>query len=84
MKDCIEIWQKDTIRRALPEEYKDKQKAEAEAESHKNRESLGQTTEFDNTANRELLQDSNPAQTGSFGPIEDASEDISNEQWVRI
>jgi hypothetical protein len=28
MKDCIEIWQKATIKDALPEEYKDKQKAE--------------------------------------------------------
>ena len=33
-----------TISDALPEEYKDKQKAEYARESHKNREGSGQTT----------------------------------------
>ena len=37
MKDCIEIRQKATIRDALPEEYKDKQKAEAVKIINKNR-----------------------------------------------
>jgi hypothetical protein len=64
-----------TISDALPEEYKDKQKAEYARESHKNREGSGQTTEFDNpdTANRELLRDSNPAESGSVCPIGDVS-----------
>ena len=35
MKDCISIWQKDTIRKALPDEYKDKQKQEAARISHR-------------------------------------------------
>jgi len=46
-------------------------------EFHKNREGSGQTTEFDNTENRTFMQDSNPAQSGSVGPIEDVSEDFS-------
>jgi hypothetical protein len=77
-KDCIEIWQKDTTRRALPDEYKDKKMQEFAADSHKNRESSGQTTEFDNTntENRTFLQDSNPAQPGSVGSNEGVSEDF--------
>jgi hypothetical protein len=46
-------------------------------ESHKNTESSGQTTEFDNTENRTFMHDSNPAESGSVGPIEDVSEDFS-------
>ena len=49
MKDCISIWQKATIREALPDEYKDKKMRELARESHKNREGSGQTTESDNT-----------------------------------
>ena len=72
-KDCISIWQKDTIRRALPEEYKDEKRQEAARESHKNRDKSGQTTEFKNGDN---LQDLNPAKSGSFGPVGDISEDF--------
>jgi hypothetical protein len=43
-------------------------------ESHKNREGSGQTTEFDNTENRRLLRDSNLAESGSVGPVEDVSD----------
>ncbi|MDW0283326.1 MAG: hypothetical protein QN720_12545 [Nitrososphaeraceae archaeon] len=46
MKDCISIWQKDTIRNALPDEYKDKQKQEAARISHKNRNKSGESTVF--------------------------------------
>ncbi len=46
-------------------------------ESHKNMESSGQTTEFDNTENRTFMHDLNPAQNSSVGPIEDVSEDFS-------
>ena len=72
-KDCISIWQKDTIRRALPEEYKDEKREEAARESHKNRDKSGQTTEFKNGDN---LQDLNPAKSGSFDPVGDISEDF--------
>ena len=34
MKDCIETWQKATIREALPDEYKDKKMQELAKESH--------------------------------------------------
>ena len=34
MKDCIEIWQRDTIRHALPEEYKEKMRQEQAKASH--------------------------------------------------
>jgi hypothetical protein len=47
-------------------------------ESHKYREGSGQTTEFDNTKNRTFVQDSNLAESGSFAPVEDVSEDFSN------
>ena len=36
-KDCVEIWQRVTTRDALPEEHKDKQKAEAVKIVNKNR-----------------------------------------------
>ena len=77
VKDCISIWQKATIREALPDEHKDKKMQELAREFHKNREGSGQTTEFDNTENRTFMQDSNPAQSGSVGPMEDVSEDFS-------
>jgi hypothetical protein len=76
---------KATIRDALPEEYKDKRMQEYAKKSHKNTESSGQTTEFDNTENRTFMHDSNPAQSGSVGPIEDVSEDFfQDEQGVRM
>jgi hypothetical protein len=34
MKDCIEIWQKATIRDALPDEYKEKMRQEQAKASH--------------------------------------------------
>jgi hypothetical protein len=74
-KDCIETWQKATIWDALPEEYKDKQKAEAAEEANKARYGSAQTTEFDNTENRAFMRDSNLAESGSVGPIEDVSKD---------
>lgn len=70
MKDCISIWQKATIRDALPDEYKEKQKQEAAEESHRAKYGSAQTTEFDNTENRTFLQDSNLAESGSFSPVE--------------
>jgi hypothetical protein len=73
----MSIWQKATIRDAFPDDYKDKRLAEYAKESHKNREGSGQTTEFDNTENRTFVQDSNLAESGSFGPIEGISENFS-------
>jgi hypothetical protein len=35
-----------------------------------------QTTEFDNTENRTFMRDSNLAEPGSVGPIEDVSKDF--------
>jgi hypothetical protein len=70
MKDCVSIWQKDTIRDALPEEYKDKAKQEAARLSHKNKDQSGQTTEF--------VPDENPAEPSSVGSIEDVSESFDN------
>ena len=50
MKDCIEKWQKATIRDALPDEYKDKQKQAAAEASHTRYEAGSkQATEFDMT-----------------------------------
>jgi hypothetical protein len=48
MKDCIEIWQKTTIRDALPEEYKDKLKQEQGMEGNKAKYGSGseQASEF--------------------------------------
>src|SRR5918994_811956 len=70
-KDCIETWQKATVREALPDEYKDKKMQELARESHRNREGSGQTTEFDNTENRTFMHDLNPVQSGPVGPMED-------------
>jgi len=75
MKNCISIWQKATIRDALPDEYKEKQKQEAAEESHKAKYGSAQTTEFDNTENRTFMHDLNRAESGSVGPVEDVSED---------
>jgi hypothetical protein len=73
MTDCISIWQKATLRDALPDEYKEKQKQEAAEESHRAKYGSAQTTEFDDTENRTLVQDSNLAESGSFSPVEDFS-----------
>src|ERR687897_32370 len=59
-KDCIETWQKATIRDALPEEYKDKQKADAVRIANKNRYGSEQATEFaDSDGNGNIVRDSN-------------------------
>ena len=76
MKDCIEIWQKATIRDALPEEYKDRLKQE-QASHARYETGAEQTTEFapfDKRGN--ILRDSNLAESGSVGPVEDVSEDF--------
>jgi hypothetical protein len=67
VKDCISIWQKDTIRDALPDEYKDKQKQEAARISHKNRNKSGQSTAFDESGTGAGF---NPAETFSSEPTE--------------
>ena len=47
MKDCIEIWQKATIRDALPDEYKEKMRQEQAKASHARYETGSeQTSEF--------------------------------------
>jgi vacuolar-type H+-ATPase subunit I/STV1 len=71
VKDCISIWQKDTIRDALPDEYKDKQKQEAARISHKNRNKSGQSTAFDESGTGAGL---NPAESFSSKPTEQESQ----------
>src|SRR5688500_13330834 len=80
-KDCIEIWQRATIREALPEEYKDKLKQE---QGTKGRESQleqarsQQSTEFASfDENGNISPDSTRAKSSSIGPVEDVSEDFS-------
>ena len=46
-KDCIETWQKATIRDALPEEYKDKKLAEYARAGNEAKYGSAQATEFD-------------------------------------
>ncbi|HKI09288.1 MAG TPA: hypothetical protein VKA09_12910 [Nitrososphaeraceae archaeon] len=74
MKDCIPIWQKDTIRRALPDEYKDKMRQELGREGNKAKYGSEQATEFADSGDNQ--RDSNPAKSSSFGPVEDVSEDF--------
>jgi hypothetical protein len=77
MKDCIEIWQKATIRDALPDEYKDKLRQELGREGNKVRYGSEQATEFaDSGESRGNQRDSNLAKSSSFDPIEDVSEDF--------
>ena len=82
-KDCIEIWQRDTIRRALPDEYKDKLKQEQGTkgrEAQLEQSGSGQSTEFapfDENGN--ISPDSTRAKTDSFGPIEDVSDSDSED-----
>jgi hypothetical protein len=79
MKNCIEIWQKATIRDALPDEYKEKLRQELGKEGNKARYGSGseQATEFapfDEKSN--ISRDSNLAKSDSVGPIWDVSEDF--------
>ena len=77
MKDCIEIWQKATIRDALPDEYKDKLRQELGREGNKVRYGSEQATEFaDSGESCDNQRDSNLAKSSSFDPIEDVSEDF--------
>jgi hypothetical protein len=77
MKDCIEIWQKATIRDALPDEYKDKLRQELGREGNKVRYGSEQATEFaDSGESCGNQRDSNLAKSSSFNPIEDVSEDF--------
>jgi hypothetical protein len=77
MKDCIEIWQKATIRDALPDEYKDKLRQELGREGNKVRYGSEQATEFaDSGESCGNQRDSNLAKSSSFDPIEDVSEDF--------
>ena len=48
----MSIWQKDTIREALPDEYKDKRKQEAAQMGNEAEYGSGQATEFDTDENR--------------------------------
>lgn len=81
MKDCISIWQKDTIRKALPDEYKDKQKQEAARISHKNRNKSGESTIFAEPSTDAGLS---PAETFSSEPTEQKSRtfDISETEVI--
>jgi len=81
VKDCISIWQKDTIRNALPDEYKDKQKQEAARISHNNRNKAGQSTVFAEPSTDAGLK---PAETFFSEPIEQKSRtfDISETEVI--
>ena len=57
MKDCMSIWQKATIRDALPEINKNRKQ-------HKW--ASGQATEFDTDENRDRVRNSNPAEPSSL------------------
>jgi hypothetical protein len=70
MKDCISVWQKTTIRDALPDEYKDKQKQKAARIANKVRHRSSQATEFDEGKNKEDPARLNLAENSSFGPKE--------------
>jgi polyhydroxyalkanoate synthesis regulator phasin len=71
-KDCIQIWQRDTISKALPEEYKDKLRSELGKNGRRKQleQSGGLVTEYGHAP------DSNRAKDDSFGPIEDISENL--------
>jgi hypothetical protein len=78
-KDCIEIWQRATIRDALPDEYKDKAKqAAAEASNVRYETGTEQASEFADSGERSnVLRDLNLAESSPVGPVEDVSEDFS-------
>src|ERR671911_2604376 len=86
-KDCISIWQKTTIVDALPDEYKDKAKAEASRKGRQmqllQEQTSGLITERED-AEGEGIDDNginvsvkSRTENGSFGPVEDVSEDFS-------
>src|ERR671910_845037 len=86
-KDCIQTWQKATIRDALPDEYKDKAKAEASRKGRQmqllQEQTSGLITERED-AEGEGIDDNginvsvkSRTENGSFGPVEDVSEDFS-------
>ncbi|HYZ65451.1 MAG TPA: hypothetical protein VE574_01865, partial [Nitrososphaeraceae archaeon] len=78
-KDCIQTWQKATIRDALPDEYKEKMRQELGKEGNKARFETGseQASEFADSGERgNVLRDSNLAEPSSVGPVEDVSEDF--------
>jgi hypothetical protein len=80
-KDCIEIWQKATIREALPDKYKDKTKQEQGIKGREAQLEQGgsnQSTEFapfDENSN--ISPAATRAKSDSVGPVEDVSEDFS-------
>jgi hypothetical protein len=79
-KDCIEIWQRATIRDALPDEYKDKVRQEVGRAGNEAKYGSGseQAAEFaPSDENGNNLRDSNLAKSSSVGPVEDVSEDFS-------
>ena len=84
-KDCIEIWQKATIRDALPDEYKEKMRQEQARMSHTRYETgseqASEFAPFDESGNNR--QDSNLANSSSFGPVEDVS-DSDSEDFDRM
>jgi hypothetical protein len=74
------IWQKATIREALPDEYKEKVRQEAGRAGNEAKYGSGsqQSSEFaDSDKRSKNLQDSNLAKSDSVGPVEDVSEDFS-------
>jgi hypothetical protein len=86
-KDCISIWQKTTIVDALPDEYKDKVKAEASRKGRQmqlvQEQASGLITERED-GEGEGGDDSSlnvsvksRTENSSFGPVEDVSEDFS-------
>ena len=79
-KDCIEIWQRATIREALPDEYKDKLRQELGTkgrESQLEQAGCQQSTEFASFDENGNIQPANlRAESGSVGPVEDVSEDF--------
>jgi hypothetical protein len=74
MKDCLEIWQKGTIVNSLPDEYKDKAKAQASR--------LGRQKQLEQAGG--LVTEGGDVSTeswtgsGSSGPVEDVSEDFDS------
>jgi hypothetical protein len=86
-KDCISIWQKTTIVDALPDEYKDKAKAEASRKGRQmqlvQEQTSGLLTECED-GKGEGIDDNglnvsvkSRTENGSVGPVEDVSEDFS-------
>jgi hypothetical protein len=78
-KDCISVWQKATIRDALPEEYKERVKQEAGRIGREKQleQASGLVTEG------EHAPDENRAESGSFGPVKEDFEKMNSGQGVR-